>query len=115
MHSREVAHVEMRKNEQYKLSFDNFISGNDIGETVWRVKDLYYETKAKDLEMERVCVTCHRNVNLAKCGIPIPGRGFTEPRLHALRLVTIIYCRKNLFVPPESLPQGTPALSTSLT
>lgn len=51
--SRELARVEMMRNERYKSSVDNYISAADISETVRGVKDLYLKTKAMDLELER--------------------------------------------------------------
>ena len=52
IHSREVARVEMMRNERYKSSVDNYISAADIPETVHGIKDLYLKTKALDLELE---------------------------------------------------------------
>jgi hypothetical protein len=52
MHSREVAHVKMMKNECYKSSIDSYISGDNIAEQVHRIKDLYIDTKVEDLWLE---------------------------------------------------------------
>jgi hypothetical protein len=50
--SKEVAHVEMMKNECYKSSIDNYITGDNIAEQVCRIKDLYIDTKVEDLQLE---------------------------------------------------------------